>query len=111
MNTDADPRYVVPSQEPHLWQHGCFYQTTGMDLAVLNVWLTACHISRMCVCLGVHAFIFISSKSFQNDLLISAVAVCVRVCVIKGCLIHLSVISYFANCVILETAKMFNKII
>lgn len=35
---------------------------------------------------------------------------CVRVCVIKGCLIHLSGISYFANCVILATAKVFNEI-
>lgn len=55
MNTEADPGYVVPSQEPHLWQHGRFYQTTGIDQAVFNVWLTA----RMCVCVWVFTHLFL----------------------------------------------------
>lgn len=59
MNTEADPRYVVPSQEPHLWQHGRFSQTTGIDLAVLNVWLTACVIFQGCVCVWVFTHLFL----------------------------------------------------
>lgn len=110
MNTDADPSCVVPSQELNLWLHGHSYQTTGIDLAQLNVWLSVCASYRVsyfkdvcalvCVWVFAHLFLYLPTWSFQNDLLISVVdfnSVCVRVCVSNSCMPH-TFICHFQFC-------------